>query len=133
MGKGSGTQGGSTTTVAGNSFMRSVFISYACVFVWITLSFSVIIFNKYILDRKMYNWPFPIRYSRMGNYNCNCHCNFDTLHAATGRLAFQTLRSIGEDYTEAGKQVINRTCHVQKFSVVGLRQLSHCITYRLVL
>ena len=65
MSKGSGTQGGSPTAVAGSSFMRAVFISYACVFVWISLSFAVIIFNKYILDRKMYNWPFPIRYSRV--------------------------------------------------------------------
>jgi hypothetical protein len=28
--------------------------------IWIFLSFSVIMFNKYMLDKKMYNWPFPI-------------------------------------------------------------------------
>uniref|UniRef100_A0A0E0MC86 Sugar phosphate transporter domain-containing protein n=1 Tax=Oryza punctata TaxID=4537 RepID=A0A0E0MC86_ORYPU len=42
------------------SVLRSVLLSYAYVSVWITLSFSVIVYNKYILDPKMYNWPFPI-------------------------------------------------------------------------
>ncbi|WOK99126.1 putative sugar phosphate/phosphate translocator [Canna indica] len=28
--------------------------------IWIFLSFTVIVYNKYILDPKMYNWPFPI-------------------------------------------------------------------------
>jgi drug/metabolite transporter (DMT)-like permease len=40
--------------------MKKVLLSYAYVSVWILLSFSVIIYNKYILDKKMYNWPFPI-------------------------------------------------------------------------
>ncbi|CAI5997716.1 unnamed protein product [Closterium sp. NIES-65] len=30
------------------------------VVLWIALSFSVIIFNKYILDSRLLNWPFPI-------------------------------------------------------------------------
>ncbi|KAG8089101.1 hypothetical protein GUJ93_ZPchr0011g27104 [Zizania palustris] len=42
------------------SVLRSVVLSYAYVSVWITLSFSVIVYNKYILDPKMYNWSFPI-------------------------------------------------------------------------
>lgn len=39
---------------------RKIFFSYLYVMVWIFLSFSVIIYNKYILDRNLYNWPFPI-------------------------------------------------------------------------
>ncbi|KAK3157377.1 hypothetical protein QOZ80_2AG0120770 [Eleusine coracana subsp. coracana] len=35
-------------------------LSYAYVGIWISLSFSVIVYNKYILDPKMYGWPFPI-------------------------------------------------------------------------
>ena len=40
--------------------LRKIILSYAYVAVWIFLSFTVIVYNKYILDRKMYNWPFPI-------------------------------------------------------------------------
>jgi drug/metabolite transporter (DMT)-like permease len=40
--------------------LRKVLVSYMYVAVWIFLSFSVIVYNKYILDPKMYNWPFPI-------------------------------------------------------------------------
>jgi hypothetical protein len=40
--------------------LRKVLLSYFYVAVWIFLSFSVIVYNKYILDPKMYNWPFPI-------------------------------------------------------------------------
>lgn len=40
--------------------MKKIILSYTYVFIWIFLSFSVIVYNKYILDRKMYNWPFPI-------------------------------------------------------------------------
>jgi hypothetical protein len=39
---------------------KKILVSYAYVAIWIFLSFTVIVFNKYILDRKMYNWPFPI-------------------------------------------------------------------------
>lgn len=42
------------------SLLRKVVVSYFYVSLWIALSFSVIIFNKYILDKKLYNWPFPI-------------------------------------------------------------------------
>ncbi|XP_047310898.1 probable sugar phosphate/phosphate translocator At4g32390 [Impatiens glandulifera] len=40
--------------------IRKIIVSYAYVAVWIFLSFTVIVYNKYILDRKMYDWPFPI-------------------------------------------------------------------------
>ncbi|XP_054788875.1 probable sugar phosphate/phosphate translocator At5g25400 [Prosopis cineraria] len=40
--------------------LRKIIISYTYVAVWIFLSFTVIVYNKYILDRKMYNWPYPI-------------------------------------------------------------------------
>lgn len=36
-------------------------VAYVYVFLWIGLSCSVILYNKYILDRKFFNWPFPIR------------------------------------------------------------------------
>ena len=36
-------------------------VTYLYVFLWIGLSCSVILYNKYILDRKFFNWPFPIR------------------------------------------------------------------------
>ncbi|XP_060973120.1 probable sugar phosphate/phosphate translocator At5g25400 [Cannabis sativa] len=42
------------------SVVKKVLLSYAYVGIWIFLSFTVIVYNKYILDRKMYNWPFPI-------------------------------------------------------------------------
>ncbi|XP_054822065.1 probable sugar phosphate/phosphate translocator At5g25400 [Prosopis cineraria] len=40
--------------------VKKVILSYTYVAIWIFLSFTVIVYNKYILDRKMYNWPFPI-------------------------------------------------------------------------
>ncbi|KAJ7978908.1 Sugar phosphate/phosphate translocator like [Quillaja saponaria] len=40
--------------------VKKVLLSYTYVAIWIFLSFSVIVYNKYILDRKMYNWPYPI-------------------------------------------------------------------------
>ena len=40
--------------------MKKIVLSYSYVAIWIFLSFSVIVYNKYILDKKMYNWPFPI-------------------------------------------------------------------------
>ncbi|CAM6064083.1 unnamed protein product [Sphagnum tenellum] len=39
---------------------KKIIVSYTYVAVWIFLSFTVIVYNKYILDRKMYNWPYPI-------------------------------------------------------------------------
>ncbi|KAK4274428.1 hypothetical protein QN277_017648 [Acacia crassicarpa] len=40
--------------------IKKIIISYTYVAIWIFLSFTVIVYNKYILDRKMYNWPYPI-------------------------------------------------------------------------
>uniref|UniRef100_A0A7N0V373 Sugar phosphate transporter domain-containing protein n=1 Tax=Kalanchoe fedtschenkoi TaxID=63787 RepID=A0A7N0V373_KALFE len=40
--------------------LKKILISYAYVVIWIFLSFTVIVYNKYILDPKMFNWPFPI-------------------------------------------------------------------------
>ncbi|KAG2700107.1 hypothetical protein I3843_07G216900 [Carya illinoinensis] len=45
---------------SGDSVGRKICKSYTYVFIWIVLSFSVIVYNKYILDKKLYNWPFPI-------------------------------------------------------------------------
>ncbi|KAM1774361.1 hypothetical protein ACFX15_042849 [Malus domestica] len=42
------------------SVVKKILLSYTYVAIWIFLSFSVIVYNKYILDKKMYNWPFPI-------------------------------------------------------------------------
>ncbi|KAJ3681058.1 hypothetical protein LUZ60_015547 [Juncus effusus] len=52
--------GGASSTTTSESVLRKVLVSYFYVSIWIFLSFTVIIFNKYILDPKMYNWPFPI-------------------------------------------------------------------------
>ncbi|KAG6643801.1 hypothetical protein I3843_08G012500 [Carya illinoinensis] len=43
-----------------DSVVRKAFLAYAYVLIWIALSFTVIVYNKYILDKKMYNWPYPI-------------------------------------------------------------------------
>ena len=40
--------------------IKKIVLSYTYVAIWIFLSFTVIFYNKYILDRKMYNWPYPI-------------------------------------------------------------------------
>ncbi|EPS69259.1 hypothetical protein M569_05508 [Genlisea aurea] len=40
--------------------LRKIVVSYAYVALWIFLSFTVIVYNKYILDKKLYDWPFPI-------------------------------------------------------------------------
>ncbi|CAD6268858.1 unnamed protein product [Miscanthus lutarioriparius] len=42
------------------SVLRSMLLSYAYMGIWMSLSFAVIVYNKYILDPKLYNWPFPI-------------------------------------------------------------------------
>jgi drug/metabolite transporter (DMT)-like permease len=59
MAKGSGSGQGRDMSTSANVY-RKIVLSYTYVGIWIFLSFTVIIFNKYILDRKMYNWPFPI-------------------------------------------------------------------------
>ncbi|XP_027080840.1 probable sugar phosphate/phosphate translocator At2g25520 [Coffea arabica] len=51
MGKGSALSDG---------LVKKIILSYTYVAIWIFLSFTVIVYNKYILDRKLYNWPFPI-------------------------------------------------------------------------
>ncbi|KAI5669574.1 hypothetical protein M9H77_19427 [Catharanthus roseus] len=51
MGKGSALSDG---------VVKKIVLSYTYVAIWIFLSFTVIVYNKYILDRKLYNWPFPI-------------------------------------------------------------------------
>lgn len=40
--------------------LKKIVLSYTYVAIWIFLSFTVIVYNKYILDRKLYNWPFPV-------------------------------------------------------------------------
>ncbi|EYU20272.1 hypothetical protein ABFS82_01G005200 [Erythranthe guttata] len=40
--------------------VKKIIPSYTYVAIWIFLSFTVIVYNKYILDKKLYNWPFPI-------------------------------------------------------------------------
>ncbi|CAI8610296.1 unnamed protein product [Vicia faba] len=40
--------------------VKKVILSYTYVAIWIFLSFTVIVYNKYILDKKMYNWSYPI-------------------------------------------------------------------------
>ncbi|KAG6489682.1 probable sugar phosphate/phosphate translocator At2g25520 [Zingiber officinale] len=52
--------GGGVGIVAPEGVVRKVLLAYAYVAIWIFLSFTVIVYNKYILDPKMYNWPFPI-------------------------------------------------------------------------
>ncbi|KAL2518008.1 putative sugar phosphate/phosphate translocator [Abeliophyllum distichum] len=44
----------------GDGVLKKILLSYTYVAIWIFLSFTVIVYNKYILDRKLYNWPFPI-------------------------------------------------------------------------
>ncbi|KAI3949655.1 hypothetical protein MKW92_006634 [Papaver armeniacum] len=53
MGKGSSSE-------MSEGVVKKILISYAYVGIWIFLSFTVIVYNKYILDKKMFNWPFPI-------------------------------------------------------------------------
>ncbi|TYJ02238.1 hypothetical protein E1A91_A13G213800v1 [Gossypium mustelinum] len=43
-----------------DNVIKNIILSYTYVCIWIFLSFTVIVYNKYILDKKLYNWPFPI-------------------------------------------------------------------------
>ncbi|XP_049388758.1 probable sugar phosphate/phosphate translocator At2g25520 [Solanum stenotomum] len=43
-----------------NGVVKKIILSYTYVALWIFISFTVIVYNKYILDRKLYGWPFPI-------------------------------------------------------------------------
>ncbi|KAL5975319.1 hypothetical protein ACLOJK_031998 [Asimina triloba] len=53
-------KGASSSSDINPTILKNILLSYAYVSIWIFLSFSVIVYNKYILDRKLYNWPFPI-------------------------------------------------------------------------
>ncbi|XP_016478684.1 putative sugar phosphate/phosphate translocator At4g32390 [Nicotiana tabacum] len=50
-------KGGATLS---GGVMKKIIVSYTYLGIWILLSSSVIVYNKYILDKKLYNWPFPI-------------------------------------------------------------------------
>ncbi|KAF7142774.1 hypothetical protein RHSIM_Rhsim05G0125200 [Rhododendron simsii] len=53
------------------SVSRKIVVSYTYVAIWIFLSFTMIVFNKYILDRKMFNWPFPISHTMIHMAFCS--------------------------------------------------------------
>lgn len=53
-------KGGTSAAGSNGGVLKKVLLSYTYVGIWIFLSFSVIMFNKYILDRKFYNWPYPV-------------------------------------------------------------------------
>ncbi|XP_060178292.1 probable sugar phosphate/phosphate translocator At4g32390 [Lycium barbarum] len=48
------------TTTLSSEVMKKIILSYTYLAIWIVLSATVIVYNKYILDKKLYNWPFPI-------------------------------------------------------------------------
>ena len=52
--------GGATSSTLSEGMIKKIILSYTYVGIWIFLSFTVIVYNKYILDKKLYNWPFPI-------------------------------------------------------------------------
>lgn len=54
------TTSASSTTTLSPSIIKKIVLSYTYVAIWIFLSFTVIVYNKYILDQKLYNWPYPI-------------------------------------------------------------------------
>ncbi|CAM8960542.1 hypothetical protein QQ045_005621 [Rhodiola kirilowii] len=61
MGKGSSSSSSTSSSSAlTEGVLKKILLSYTYVAIWIFLSFTVIVYNKYILDPKMYNWPFPI-------------------------------------------------------------------------
>jgi len=53
-------KGGATSSTLTEGMIKKIILSYTYVGIWIFLSFTVIVYNKYILDKKLYNWPFPI-------------------------------------------------------------------------
>lgn len=61
----------SSISIASESVVKKVLLSYFYVGIWIFLSFSVIVYNKYILDPKMYNWPFPISLTMIHMFFCS--------------------------------------------------------------
>ncbi|KAI4343296.1 hypothetical protein MLD38_027822 [Melastoma candidum] len=64
MGKGGSLSGG---------VLRKILLSYAYVGIWIFLSFTVFVFKKYILDRKLYGWPYPISLTLIHMSFCSAH------------------------------------------------------------
>ncbi|XP_031096507.1 probable sugar phosphate/phosphate translocator At4g32390 [Ipomoea triloba] len=56
--------------------LKKIVLSYTYVTIWIFLSFTVIIYNKYILDRKMYNWPYPISLTMIHMAFCSSFAYF---------------------------------------------------------
>ncbi|KAL7164248.1 hypothetical protein ACSBR2_040205 [Camellia fascicularis] len=54
-----------------NGVIKKIVLSYTYVAIWIFLSFTVIVYNKYILDRKLYNWPFPISLTMIHMFFCS--------------------------------------------------------------
>eukprot|EP00249_Psilotum_nudum_P020555 c27755_g3_i1 orf=628-1713(-) len=87
MGKGSGSGSGNGMTGSA-SVVRKVLMSYLYVAIWIFLSFTVIVFNKYILDKKMYNWPYPITLTII-------HMGFCSLVAFLSIRVFKLVEPIG--------------------------------------
>eukprot|EP00249_Psilotum_nudum_P020554 c27755_g2_i1 orf=938-2026(-) len=87
MGKGSGSGSGKGMT-GNSSLVKKVLMSYLYVAIWIFLSFTVIIFNKYILDKKMYNWPYPITLTMI-------HMGFCSLVAFLLIRVFKLVEPIG--------------------------------------
>lgn len=59
MGRGSGSGAGKGLALSA-ALMQKILLSYLYVSIWIVLSAAVILFNKYILDRKLYNFPYPL-------------------------------------------------------------------------
>ncbi|PHU14802.1 putative sugar phosphate/phosphate translocator [Capsicum chinense] len=47
-------------TAHSGGVLKKIILSYTYLAIWIVLSATVIVYNKYILDKKLYNWPFPI-------------------------------------------------------------------------
>ncbi|XP_021862814.1 probable sugar phosphate/phosphate translocator At2g25520 [Spinacia oleracea] len=51
---------GSSSASLSEGIIKKIILTYTYISIWLFFSFSVIIYNKYILDKKLYNWPFPI-------------------------------------------------------------------------
>ncbi|KMT16790.1 hypothetical protein BVRB_2g042770 [Beta vulgaris subsp. vulgaris] len=52
--------GGVSTPALSEGIIKKIILTYTYISIWLFFSFTVIIYNKYILDKKLYNWPFPI-------------------------------------------------------------------------
>ncbi|XP_021737954.1 probable sugar phosphate/phosphate translocator At2g25520 [Chenopodium quinoa] len=49
-----------STPSLSEGIIKKIILTYTYISIWLFFSFSVIIYNKYILDKKLYNWPYPI-------------------------------------------------------------------------